>query len=603
MISNIKKAIKGYRQKREMKRLKPILKNILVNEGFMNAVTYAAYNGEKFLGGLGLSRDFSIVDLPTLRRFSVQFWRSNPIAVSIFNRLSTNVINDGLKLEAVPTDKLLTSLFNLTDEQLNEWAETIEMLFDLYAFQAETVDIRKKFNLHEIALQTYDTAKISGDCLVINRPRPDNFPYVQIIDGMDIASPMDVISNLGVNPKSGNMVIEGVEIDANGVEIGFHIRARAIDPGRFTSSMDFKFIPAYNPNTGRRVANMVYGSRLRVNEYRGVPLLGHVLQSLNQIDKAMDSEQLAMLLDSLLVLSVTKDANAPESMKDLLSDDDSSGFKSASVNKTNILTDGSTGFDTVPINEYLPGVMINNLPRGVKVESHNSRRPNVNVFQAVLHGIDIISASIGVPPEITLLKFNNNFSAARQAAIEFNALVNMEAFKFSCQFYDPIYKDFLFAGFLNNMIQMPGYLEAYQSNQKWVTGAWESAVWRGISKPSIDELKQMKTFIEAVNNGFRSRTDIVSVMMGGSYDKTIKRLARDNQKLADALRPLEQIRQGVFNEDNSDGDNNSDGSNIRKELKMIQSQLKRIGIEIPESIADAVESAQLIDNVNQGADR
>ena len=74
---------------------------IVAQEGFLGAV-HEVYSGEKFTGGWGLDRNYEVVDLPAIRKKSLELWRSNPIAVGIFNRLVTKVVNDGLKVEAMP---------------------------------------------------------------------------------------------------------------------------------------------------------------------------------------------------------------------------------------------------------------------------------------------------------------------------------------------------------------------------------------------------------------------------------------------------------------------------------------------------------------------
>ena len=294
----------------------PAARNVMALGGSYLDASQILYTGEKFAGGWGLNRDYEIVNLHEVRRHSLELWRSNPIAVSIFGRLETKIINDGLRLEALPEARFLG--FNDNSPELQEWTDDAEGYMGLYADDAKLVDERGRFNLYQLQRQAYSTAKLSGDCLVIRRIDPLTFmPRIQLVDGKHIETPFEF--SMGINPSTGRQVINGVEIEANGSETGYWVRTAAFKPGQNNVfNLGYQFVDAFGKNSGRRRANLVYGSRLRVDEYRGMPLLAHAMQMLKQIDRTLDNAQLAMALDAQVVLSIVTDVKAPQSASNMV---------------------------------------------------------------------------------------------------------------------------------------------------------------------------------------------------------------------------------------------------------------------------------------------
>jgi len=86
---------------------------------FYNSLVNSLFNGDKFFGGFGRTKEFEFVDYWELRRRSVQLFTENIYARGVIKRLLTNIINKGLDLEATPVGEIL----NEEDEFINEWSE------------------------------------------------------------------------------------------------------------------------------------------------------------------------------------------------------------------------------------------------------------------------------------------------------------------------------------------------------------------------------------------------------------------------------------------------------------------------------------------------
>ena len=515
-------------------------KVIMSNGGNYMDASHFMYTGEKFAGGWGLNRDYEIVDLPQVRRHSLELWRSNPIANAIFGRLETKVINDGLRVEALPEGRFI----GLADDspELQEWSESIEAFTHLYASDASLVDERERFNLYQLQRQAYSTAKLSGDCLVIRRiDGITMMPRIQLVDGKHIETPH--LFPLGVNTKTGRTVISGVEIDSRGREVGYWVRTRALKPSTsILFDFTYEFVSAFGANSGRRVANLVYGSRLRVDEYRGMPLLAATMQMLKQIDRLLDNSQLASALDASLVLSVMTDKDAPKDIKSMIGG--GTLRTAATQEKTVNAPQPDGGTKPIQFKQFSNGMIVENLAPGKKIESHNTRHPNPDVAKAALFGMNLCGASSEVPPEILLLSFNSNFSASRQAVNEFDAIRRKEHSQFNPLFNEPIYKDIVIGLDITGKLSSPGLLEALVTGDRMTFNAWTQTKWSSTAELSVDMLKHVTMFALAFKEGLVTRRDIALKFFGTRHEKVVTTLLKENERLARANKPLVELEKG-----------------------------------------------------------
>ena len=263
------------------------------------------------------------------------------------------------------------------------------------------------------------------------------------------------------------------------------------------------------------------------------------MQMLKQIDRTLDNAHLAMALDAQLVLSVITDKDAPRDVNSIIN---GGILKRASVTEQTVdVKQPDGGSKGVNFKGFSAGLMIDDLPPGKKIESHNSRHPNPNVDKAVLFGMNLASASCELPPEIMLLMFNNNFSASRQAINEFEAVRRKEHSQFNPQFNDPLYKDILIALDITGQIPTPGLMQALINNDRVVFNAWSQAKWASAAELSVDMLKHINTFVKAFDNGLVTRRDVALKYFGTRIEKVIPRLKKENAELAEALKPLKEL--------------------------------------------------------------
>ena len=114
--------------------------NNLIRDAF-----YAIWDGEKFPGSFGETKDYQFVDYWTLRKRSYQLFIENIYARGLIKRLIRNEIHTGIVGNAsVSADVLWPNM----DEQEREekgvkFSEMLTQAFELYGANKEVFDFRK----------------------------------------------------------------------------------------------------------------------------------------------------------------------------------------------------------------------------------------------------------------------------------------------------------------------------------------------------------------------------------------------------------------------------------------------------------------------------
>lgn len=479
----------------------------VASSAYYQPTSYGWHDGEKFAGGFGATQLLA-TDYWTLRQRSEQLFKTNIYARGIIARLVTNEINTGLHLEAEPEEQIL----GLAEDALADWSEDTENRFHLWAKSPLLCDRRGFDTFGAIQATARTEALIAGDCLVVvEQDRVTKLPTVRLYNGACVQTP------LGVTAQRGNRIIDGVEVDDIGRQVAYWIRKE---------DGVSKRLPAFGEKSGRRIAWLVYGTRKRVNEVRGEPLLSAVLQSLREIDRYKDSTQRKALLGSLWLGWIEKEQ-----------DKMGSGF----MGRSGIARNGRSQIDNSAqqrnfrVTEQIPGVFAQELQFGERVKFQNSVSTDEKFsdFEAAI--IQGIAWSLEVPPEILTLSFNANYSASQAAINEFKMYLDRARTDFADAFCAPIYHEWLLSEVLNGRISAPGLLDAWNDPSKSdVLSAWLCSDWAGHIKPSTDILKQARGLSAAVGMGLIDLDRATREFSGMKFSKVAKKLKRQVAMLKDA---------------------------------------------------------------------
>jgi len=485
--------------------------------GYVRDLFESSFDGDKFAGGFGPTKNYSFIDFHTLRTRSYQLFTENVYAGGLVKRLLTNEINTGMTLEATPNGAIL----GMSDTALNDWAEDVEARYTIWGSNQGMCDWRKRMTYSELQREVRKTAILSGDVLVLLRQlQTTKLPVIELVDGAKIDTPTDDKLLRAVD-RRGNKITNGVELDKAGRHVAFFI---------CQSDGSHKRVPAWGSKSGRRIAWLVYGGEKRLDDVRGMPLLACVLQALKELDRYKDAEQRAAVINSMLALFVKKGEDKPGTRP----------IAGGAVRRdTETVVDGDQSARDFDISKWVPGMAIEELQQGEEPVSFDTRRPNVNfgVFEEMI--ISAIAWSNEIPPEILRLSFSNNYSASRAAINEFKIYLDAQRTKNSVAFDKPVYSEWLVSMALAGRISAPGLLEAWRDPLKFeILGAWIMSEWAGAIKPSVDREKEVKAYERMTRKGWITNDRASKELTGTKYSTNVKRLRSENEQLATALEPL-----------------------------------------------------------------
>lgn len=471
------------------------------------------YNGDKFGGGFG---DTLLLepDYWTLRARSAELYNTNIYARGLIRRLVTNEINTGLTLEATPIQEIL----NIDEDTLSQWAEAVENRFTIWGKNKQICDYLGEQTYGALQKQIRIESLVNGDVLVVLRvSKETNLPSLQIIAGSRVQTPLNSFGD------SAKDIQHGVEFDKKGRQIAYHVVGKNGISSR---------IPAYGKKSNRRMSWLVYGSDKRHGEVRGQPILSLVLQSLKEIDRYRDSEQRAAVINSMVAMFIKKTQDKPGTKP-------MSGLRLRRDTVESVNGDNKRSYN---LDSHVPGMVFETLQQGEEPVSFDNKRPNVNYATFETAILNAIAWSNEMPPEILLLQFGSNYSASRGAVNEFKMYLNKVRVSFSEQTNEIVYPEWLISEVFNRNIQAPGLLEAWDDPKGYnVAGAWFSSEWGGAIKPSVDLAKEVKGYKGMVQEGWIDNDRASKELTGTKFSLNIRRIKRQNQQKADAMRPMLEL--------------------------------------------------------------
>lgn len=503
-------------------------------------------NGDKFWGGFGATQVLA-PDYWTLRTRSAQLFELNLFARGVVRRLVTNVVANGLHLEATPNESLL----GREDDVLEDWTEDIENRFSIWAKDPYLCDSAERRTWGQLQIQAKIEALVEGDVLVTLELNPaTRTPRLRLTPGSAVQTPM------GQKAPPGHRIAEGVEIDGRGRHTAFYVRQ---------SDGSFKRLPAWGEKSGRRLAWLYYGTDKRENDVRGKPLLSLVLQSLADIDRYRDSTTRKALINSILALWVEKTqplAGSGSLFSAATGDQFASGAEDGAAQPGSLPR-------TFAAADYVPGVIVEELQHGEKIHAHASQGTDEKYgdFEAAI--IQGVAWALEIPPSILRLSFNANYAASRGEILEFEMFLFKERNLLSESLCQPVYVEWILSECLKGNIKAPGLLDAWRDPVRYVEfGAWVSADFSGHIKPTIDPARMMTGYQMMLDQGVITRDRVARETTGMKYSRVIKQRRREDEMLREAkLEPAPEAKPGPkakLEEDPADGEPENEDEPGRK---------------------------------------
>ena len=445
---------------------KAVVPKVEARHGFYGNAYSISYDGEKNLGEVGPVINYTI-DYDRLRTRSWQAYLESDMAQTILDRINVWIIGKGLKLQCQPSKTTLASE-GITLSNPEVFNKVTEARFTTWA-NSKRSSYSGNETLHDLQHEAFKNSNIAGDVLQILRFSKGNVT-VQNIDASCIRTSMLVQSS------NGQDIINGVQIDSKGKHVGYWY---------LNADNNSKFINAYEPTTGLRVAYLVYGNRYKIDSVRGLPALAQSLETIKKTERYKEATVGAAEEVSKIAYQVTHEAYS----------DGRTPFTNNSVSALDVTGDNlpvtDTGDQLAKDFTLTTNKQAVNNPVGAKIESVGQSNGVIAFKEFYGTMAEYICASMMIPPNVAFSLYNDSFSASRAATKDWEHTIEYRRSYFQSQSYDYIYRFWFHMEVLQNKIQAPGYLTAFSSENHTVVDAYLNCRFTGPMFPHIDPLKEV----------------------------------------------------------------------------------------------------------------
>lgn len=476
-----------------------------------NNKSLKGYNPKK----LGYKADIG-ANLSTLRDRSADLAINTPVGTAAINTSTTHTVGAGLNVFPRPKFQIL----GISAEDARAWARKVRAEFDLWA-DSKDCDIYRNNNLYDMQSIVYQGYLTDGDSFAVFRRKPTtpDMPYtlrLQLIEGNRVSNPLttstyatgDPTGVEALNSDNGNRILNGVEIDTDGAIVAYWVSNQV--PGEPVSSLltTWARVEAYGKRTS--IPNVLQISNdTRPEQYRGVPYLAPVIETLKQVYRYTNAELTSAIIKSYFALFFTEAVTNSGSLNDMLADNG---------------VDDPTE-PVVDVSEYNlgPGTL-NALPKGVDVKSvdASNAQSTFEVFSTQL--IKQVGAALNQPYEVLMKNFNSSYSASRAAMLQAWEEYKLRRKWFARDFCQPIYEVWLMEAVATGRIEAPGFFD-----DPLIRKAWCNADWFGPTMSILDPVKDMNGSTLRVENGVSTREREAAEMTGTDLEENIAQLAFEKQ--------------------------------------------------------------------------
>lgn len=445
-------------------------------------------------------------NIPVLRQRSRSLFMSAPLAVSAIKTNRTNIVGEGLRLKSTIDAEFL----GMTPEQAADWQRSAEREFELWA-RSKLCDSTRVNNFYEIQQVACMSWLMNGDaCVLLEYERPTRtLPYglrIHLIESDRVSTPHSTGNNVhlyATDPDTKNRIFNGVEVDSNNRVMAYHICSTYPNSNLYAKK-EWKRVKAFGDKTGTPNVLMIYETE-RAEQYRGVPYLAPVIESLKQLTRYSEAEMMAAVINGFFTVFVKSEKGTSEM-----------GFTGVMYEEDQI-TDDDVNY------ELGPG-MVNMLAPGEDIEIADAKRPSSNFDAFTTSLAKYVGAALEIPVEILVKNFSSSYSASRAALLEAWKAFRMKRSWMAADFCQPVYEIFLAEAIGSGRLKAPGFFL-----DPLIRMAYCGAQWNGPAQGMIDPVKEVNAAEKRINIGISTRQRETIEMTGGDFDNNIAQLARERQ--------------------------------------------------------------------------
>ena len=438
-------------------------------------------------------------NLNLLRNRSYDLSINSALGSAALNTMVSGVVGNGLNVFPTPKFKEL----GLTAESAREWARRVQFEFEMWA-NSLTADFFNRNNFKELQRVIFNASLADGDAFCIFRRR-NNAPYslcLQILEAKRVSNPQSygAINPVEVLLPNEHKIINGIEVDKFGRQVAIHVSNRIWDePLSTTAELKWQRVKTFGENGTRNVLQICYDTT--PGQFRGVPLLAPVIETLKQVARYSDAELTSSIIRSFFSLFFVQPAS--------------------NFNLNEMLPQ-----EEIDVSEYRLGSgTISALPKGVDIKSVEANNAQNTFDSFITQFSKQIGAAIGIPYEVLLKNFQSSYSASRASILEAEKTFKQRRAGFILDFLQPVYETFLIEAVATGRINAPHFFDNETARY-----LWSCADFRREVSPGIDPVKDVNAAKTRIELGISTR-EIEAVRNGEDFWNIAEQLKRENELL------------------------------------------------------------------------
>lgn len=437
-------------------------------------------------------------NLSTLRNRSRDLARNSALGSAVIQTFVGNVIGSGLQLFPKPDAKIL----GMTAESAREWSRQVKREFALWS---ENCDYLRRNNFAELQGIAFESMLVDGDSFCLFKRRATT-PYslkLQLVESGRVSNPGGTTFE---TTFKGNRVVNGIEVDGEGILTAAHISNRLWnEPDAVDAKLEWRRVEFFGKETGCR--NVLQICRdMRPDQFRGVPILAPVIESLKQIERYCDAELTSSIIKSFFSVFFIQPA--------------------ANFNLNEI----AGAEEELDVSEYKLGSgTISALPKGVDVKAIDAQNSQSVFANFVSHFIKQVAAAVNLPFEVLLKNFQSSYSASRAALLQASSEFERRKAAFVRDFCRPIYEQFLLEAVGTGRIKAEGFEDPIKRQ------AYSQASWYTRTSRILDPQRETNAMILRLQNGLSTYEREVLESTGEDFNDVAEKLAQE-RKLLEVLK-------------------------------------------------------------------
>lgn len=475
------------------------------------------YDGEKNIGEVGPVKVYTPI-YQTLRNRCWQLFLDSDRTQTVIRRHLVWNVKNGLRLQFAPKKDVLSS-FGI-NVNLEPKIRQVEDMFELWSNdKLSSHNKENTFNqLQEVFIKD---SIVGGDVLNIMRFQNGRVTF-QCIDGAHMKA-NTIISKL----PNGNWMRDSIEYNDQGEHVAYHVNA---------SGKNVR-VEAYDPVTGLRQAWLHFGSRYRIDNMRGIPIIATAIELIAKTDRYKQAtvEQAEEIKKLAYAFTHNVNATGENPMAETM------GYMSGNnqMSDDEVLKSFDSGEGMARHVSATTGRNALNLYPGSDVKSLESKNElYFKDFEEALS--NQVASLVNMPPNVAWSTYNDSFSASRAATKDFGNTMDYNRKDYDAQSLNYVFMYWLYWECWSGRIQLPGFISSFErkdmdQRSNYICLAYSMHRFIGNDFPHIDPVKEVEAARKKLGPAFdnvplSNVQDETENLMGGDSDQNMERAQRDLEK-------------------------------------------------------------------------